>query len=237
MGFPGRSWRRWIADAFAAWGGEAERAVCAAEGLEGRRLLSAEQAPTLSTIATLSPDNSPLGVAEDVEGNIYVAEAAGPQSSQGVVYKFAAGTYEESTLATFSGASLGGPLAFDRFGNLYGWEVNAQDGGDRTGAIFEVPVGTHTLQTIVPGSAIGDAYGGLVADPSGNLFVENDSFVELWKIAAGTHRVTPLPLPSGEVINTNIALDAHGDLFVPANNGDYPGTATIFEVPAGTSSG
>jgi DNA-binding beta-propeller fold protein YncE len=61
---------------------------------------------------------TPNGIAVDAAGNIYVASnnSCGRYCINGMVVRFAAGSYAQSTIAL--GVQLGG-LAFDGSGNLY----------------------------------------------------------------------------------------------------------------------
>jgi hypothetical protein len=125
------------------------------------------------------PDSS---LVLDGSGNFFgTAESGNLVSNGGVVFELSpavGGTWTESILYSFTCGSDGcvpsGPLSFDRYGNLYG--TTSQGGENNYGAVFQLvpPVGSgqwveNSLLTF-DGSNGANPYGGVLLDPSGDLF-------------------------------------------------------------------
>ena len=115
----------------------------------------------------------------DQAGNIYGTTAGGGSSQQGTVYELTPsnGNWTESVVWSFTGGNDGGKpsggVIFDSGGNLYG---AAQAGGAYGyGSVFQLaPAGSNwtqnTLYSFQNGSDGGNPVGGLIFDPSGNLY-------------------------------------------------------------------
>ncbi len=125
------------------------------------------------------------GLVFDAVGNLYGTAAGGvftsKSSNLGGVFQLSpagGGPWNESMIYSFLGLSDGyapyGPLVFDGSGNLYG--TTSAGGNDNDGAVFQLvpPVGPGpwTENSLLDFNGSDGAYptGGLLVDPSGNLF-------------------------------------------------------------------
>ena len=115
----------------------------------------------------------------DPSGGIYGTAQDGGYRDNGVVYRlaFASGTWNYTTLYTFTGDSDGrhasGGVIFDNGGNLYG---TTTDGGAGAGKVFQLTLSgstwsENTLHDFLGGSDGTDPeYGALIFDSYGNLY-------------------------------------------------------------------
>ncbi len=112
----------------------------------------------------------PLGnLILDESGNLY-GTAGGGENGYGAIFKVDA-TGKETVLYSFTGGAdgkglLGGPLARDKVGNLYG---TAGGGSGSSGTVFKLDV-KGVLSVIYSFTDYPNLNGGLALDPSGNLY-------------------------------------------------------------------
>ena len=117
--------------------------------------------------------NPSSGLIGDPDGNFYGVTSTGGLQNLGVVYKISRGG-EETVLHWFAGGSDGanpkGNLARDSNGNLYGATVFG--GPANAGTVFQVsPSGDETVLYAFTGGSDGlNPEGGVVLDPSGNVY-------------------------------------------------------------------
>jgi len=121
------------------------------------------------------------GLIFDTSGNLYGTTDQGGASGDGTVFKLTKnsdGSWTESVLYSFAGGTDGADpwarLTFDASGNLYG--TTSSGGASSAGTVFQLAPnsgGTWTeslLYSFSGGSDGASPYGGLIFDPSGNLY-------------------------------------------------------------------
>ncbi len=174
--------------------------------------------------ATAAKLNSPVDVAVDASGNLFIAD-------NDRVRKVAAGTGIIGTIAgggtAFPGD--GGPatnadlfsavaVTFDGAGNVYFSDSNK---------IRKVAAGSGTLSTIVPGGSVTRAFG-ISSDTTGNLLFTDTDTNRVRKIAPGSTAATTVAgngsaMFSGEGVPaihaslnlpTNVVIDRAGNLYL-----------------------
>lgn len=124
---------------------------------------------------TGSDGASPQGdLTFDQSGNIYGTTTNGGNAGGGAIYElaFSAGNWTETVLYSAQGyRTPSGGVVFDGSGNLYG--VFEQGGSLGDGAVYELsPTGSGWTEQILygPGGEEWNPLGGLIMDPSGNLY-------------------------------------------------------------------
>ena len=147
--------------------------------------------------ATSAQLSSPLGLALDTSGNLYIAD-----SGNQVIRKVTAG----GTISTYVGAGLSFPtsLAVDATGNLY----IADTGNNRVQKVTPNG-GTSTI----PGNPAG-----LAVDGAGNLYIADSANNRVQRVATSGAITTipagPLKSPSG------VSVDKAGNIFI-ADTGNH----------------
>jgi uncharacterized repeat protein (TIGR03803 family) len=165
----------------------------------------------------------------------------------------------ETVLHAFAGAAAGdgcfpyAGLIADSAGNFYGTTVvggsAACDSGFGCGTVFRVaPDGTETVLHAFAGGSDGmNPLGGLVADPSGNLYGTTQAGGEncnpgcgtAFKVATdGTETILHIFVggSDGSFPNAGLALDKTGNLYGATQSGGStrcrkrPGCGTVFEL-------
>lgn len=182
----------------------------------------------------------------DNAGNLYGTTSAGGTFGQGTVYELTRsnGAWIESTLYNFTGNNDGSTpysgVTLDSAGNLYG--TTNLGGAQGDGTIFEVqPSGdgwsfallwTFTSETERP-------FGGLILDPSGNLFGStNDGggpgTVFEMTLVQGSWRLTTIQ-NLGSSMYGDLAIDQSGNLYGGILAGGLYGYGAIFKLtPSGS---
>jgi uncharacterized repeat protein (TIGR03803 family) len=181
-----------------------------------------------------SDGSRPVGdLVFDEAGDIYGATAGGGSSQNGIVYELTLsnGNWTESVLWSFTGGNDGGKPAggvtFDSAGNLYG---STQVGGAYGyGSVFQfAPAGSgwseNTLYSFQNENDGANPDGGLIFDPSGNLYgttASNGSggggtVFELTPQRNGTWALTVLFALAGQPgggPQAGLTMDAAGNLY------------------------
>lgn len=151
----------------------------------------------------------PIGMAEDANGNVYIAEYSGD-----AVYKETLqpdGTYVRSTVAAgFSTGPVG--LAIDSVGNVY---IGLDLSGGTSRLLKETLQGNGSYVQSFIGTCSNDVYG-IVVDGSGNVFATcNPGTNTVIKFAPSGSTYTPSTIfTSPGAILAGLALDASGNVFV-----------------------
>jgi uncharacterized repeat protein (TIGR03803 family) len=157
-----------------------------------------------------------------------------------------------STVATFKGSneSIVSAPAIDAQGDLY---VSTSGGGEgkgkADGAVFEIPAGSKTPENLASfNGRTGYLIGGVTLDNQGNLFgtisgeggtIGNGMAFE---IAKGSKTPTTVASFNDYVFNQygvefpdGVIADGQGNLFGTAAIGGPKGTASAYEIPAGSN--
>ena len=200
----------------------------------------------------------------DGQGNLFAAITGGGQSSNvgqlndGSIVEQPSGSSTLTTLAQFDGTNgrqPDGGLVLDPNGNLFG--VTFQGGTENDGTIFELPVGSSTIDSLVsftnlPGAEGLNPTASLAIDSAGNLFGETSSggilpngdagAGTIFEVPAGTTNIVTLhtfngetDFQDGEGPEGGLLLDPAGDLFGVAGGG-ATNHGLVFELPAGGGS-
>ena len=200
---------------------------------EVQEILAAGGYTTIQTIATL-PNAG--GIAVDGSGNLFVGESASPSSNPSTLEEiFAAGGYTTSK-------TLGGgfpfisvySIAVDASGNVFVADPYYADGAS-TGAIFELAAtgDYNTVRTIHVSGSERIYPSSVVVSAAGNLFVPIDitgkdgltsETVEVLAVE-GVVPSNPTILSVSPSVSSP-ALDAQGNLYLPASTGEYYGAVT-----------
>jgi len=198
------------------------------------------------------------GVIRDDAGTLYGTTYYGGAHNDGVVYKLdAAGNYTE--LHSFGGKGDGqyphAGVTMDAAGNLYG---TTQGGGTANhGVVYKLdPAGSETvLYSFLGGADGGNPDGGVVRDPSGNLYGTTQNFGAanygvVFEVDPSGHETvlhTFTGTPDGADSWAGLVRDPAGNLFGTTIAGGPLGGGTVFKVdtsgvetvvhsfPAGTS--
>ena len=185
------------------------------------------------TLSTLSPETLGVPSATDAVGNVYGSVADGVSSDYSV-FEISANTNALTTLAQlpYYGDVGLSRLIRDADGNL-----------DFTfgSSIFQLPAGSHAVNTVV---SVGDLYfssNGIRADSHGNLFGTSPSgpnhsepahnYGYVYEVEAGTHAVNMIATfdgTNGSYPTGSLVADAAGNLYgaVDPSSGD----ASVFEI-------
>jgi uncharacterized repeat protein (TIGR03803 family) len=134
-----------------------------------------------------------------------------------------------------------GALAEDSNGDIFG--ASESGGTDHDGAIFEIPAGSDSVQTLVSFNGTNGEEpfnGGLFIDSDGNLYGATDSGG-----ADGAGTVFEVPesnrntiavlgsFASGLGTSYGVVVDSSGDVFGTTETGGAHGTGSIWEIPFG----
>jgi uncharacterized repeat protein (TIGR03803 family) len=200
------------------------------------------------------------GLAMDSGGDLFAAittggfTSNGGQTGDGSIVEEMSGSSTLTTLAKFDGANgiqpYGGVI-LDAKGDLFG--VTFQGGTNDDGTVFELPVGSSTIDSLAsftnsPGAEGLNPTAGLVMDPKGDLFGEtssggilpngNPGAGTIFEVPAGTTSIDTLytfdgtNFQDGFEPHGGLILDAAGDLFGVANGGSTV-HGLVFELPGG----
>jgi secreted PhoX family phosphatase len=158
--------------------------------------------------------SSPLGVAVDRQGDVFVANSGN-------------NTVEELPSGSTTWTTISGPfdqpadIAVDGQGDLF-----VTNEGNNT--VEELPSGSHTWQAL--SGSFAEPWG-IAVDRQGDVFVANNGNSTVEELPSGSSQwnaiVGPFDKPQG------IAVDGQGDLFV-VNNGDAA-TDAVIELPSSGS--
>ena len=160
------------------------------------------------------------------------------------------GGYTLNTLASLTNSSPNpyapaGRLVLDSSGNVFG--IATAGGANGTGAVFEIPAGSSTPQTVAsfPAGTTPLHPSGLVIDPSGNLFgftqaggdANNDGTV--FKIPKGGSAIVTVAQFNGAVTGANpggnLVVDSNGNVFGIAAAGGSTGGGSVWVLPHSSS--
>jgi uncharacterized repeat protein (TIGR03803 family) len=199
---------------------------------------------TINTLAYFATSGPPIGgLVEDSRGDFF-------GTTRSTVFEMAAGSDTVGPLASFSsfqtanGFNPVGSVVVDSSGNVFG--TTESGGAFNDGTVFEVVAGSGTATVLASfnGANGADPQGGLLEDPSGNLFGTTPSggaFNQgtVFELAAGSGAITTLASFNGALgANPQAGLieDARGNLYGTAASGGGANDGTVFEVPAGGGS-
>jgi uncharacterized repeat protein (TIGR03803 family) len=205
------------------------------------------------TLATFNGDNGfdpHSDLILDSAGNLYGATSQGGDNGFiGNVFKVDAVTHDLTDVAAVTPANgqPNGRLYRDAQGNLFGTSAS---GG--LGTLFKITPDSNQITTLIQftGPNGSQPRAGLVADAEGNLYGTTHhggtTFVSqvsvglgtIFKYSPATNTFTTLASftgDNGKLPMTDLAVDAHGNLFGTTFQGGDDGEGTIFELPAGSS--
>jgi predicted outer membrane repeat protein len=163
--------------------------------------------------------SSPLGVAVDGSGNVYVADT----SHNSVKELMAVGGVVPAspTVVTWSGFSSPSGVAVDGSGNVY----VADTGNNAVKEMVAVGGVVPATPTIVP---LGSGYSsptGVAVDGSGNVYVADMNHNAVKELVASGGVIpsgaTPTPLGSGFSTPQGVAVDGSGDVFVADTHNNF----------------
>jgi len=174
----------------------------------------------------------------DRSGNIYGTTQQGGSAGGGVIYElaFSAGNWTETVLYSDQGyRTPSGGVVFDGSGNLYGVFEDGGSHGD--GAVYELsPAGSGWTEQILygPGGEEWNPLGGLIMDPSGNLYGTVPGFgggvFELTHTNGWIFNELYDFGGSGEGPMDKLVMDSAGNLYgTTCQDGDF-GSGGVFEL-------
>jgi uncharacterized repeat protein (TIGR03803 family) len=205
------------------------------------------------TLATFNGDNGfepASDLIRDDAGNLYgTTSQGGDIDFSGAVFKVDATTHELTSVApvTPTNGRPNGRLYRDPQGNIFGTSA-----GGGMGTLFEIAAGSSQISTLVQFTGLNGKkpLAGLVADADGNLYGTTHeggtTFVSQMSVGLGTiFKYSPATSTfttlasftgdNGKLPMSDLAVDAHGNLFGTTFQGGEDGEGTIFELPAGSS--
>ena len=153
--------------------------------------------------------NSPLGVAVDASGNVYVAD-----NGNNAIKVISASTGTISTIGTGINNPIG--VAVDAAGNVY-----VANSGENT--VRKIAAGNGPTSIIASGFT---SLQGVSVDGKGNVYASDAAVNNVTEIPVGGG--TPFIIGTGISSPTGISADAAGDVYVIATNN------TVFEIAAGS---
>jgi uncharacterized repeat protein (TIGR03803 family) len=208
--------------------------------------LSGANHQTLTTLLNFNNTNGyyPSGsVYVDAAGNLFGTTQNGGASGQGTAFELSGPNHQTlTTLATFTGpngAQPVGGLTADAAGNLYG---TTQYGGSDFGTVFELSGSNHqTLTTLwkFSGTDGYSPFGGVAADPGGNLF--GTTLAEgprgqgtVFKLSGTSHQTLTTLLSfngtNGGSPEGALLIDGAGKIFGTTMSGGTAGYGTVYEL-------
>jgi uncharacterized repeat protein (TIGR03803 family) len=198
--------------------------------------------------------NAATGLAFDGNGNLYGTTVIGGTSQCGTIFKLtpqASPPWPESVLHNFGcyadGKNPHGGVSFDRHGNLDGTTVAGGSGGscssDGCGIVFQLtPQTENVLHNFSAGSDGFGPGGGVVFDPSGNLYGmtpdggahSQGTIYEVWRAGHQWHEKVIHAFTGGTdggIGSLGLLLrDAAGNLYGVAEIGGAHGDGTVFKL-------
>jgi uncharacterized repeat protein (TIGR03803 family) len=217
------------------------------EAIEPRFLMSTSW--TVSDVADFNGTNgeNPLaGVYRDSSGNLWGTTYGGGSSSDGTIYKVAAGTSTVTTVLNFNGTNGSGPwgdMVADSSGNIYG--TTSEGGAYTYGTVYKIAAGTNTVTTLDSFNGTDGAYpdDGLFLDSSGNLWGTTESHGAngvgtVFKIASGSSTISlvnSFSSATGSQPYGGLIVDSSGNVYGTTTSGGSGVGGTVFEIPSGSS--
>jgi uncharacterized repeat protein (TIGR03803 family) len=217
------------------------------ETLEKRTLMSTSW--TVSDLADFNGNNgeNPIaGVYRDSSGNLWGTTYGGGTSSDGTIYKIAAGTNTVTTILNFNGTNGSGPwgdLVADSSGNIYG--TTSEGGAYTYGTVYKIAAGTNTVTTLDSFNGTDGAYpdDGLFLDSNGNLWGTTESHGAngvgtVFKIASGSSSISlvnSFSSTTGAQPIGGLIVDSSGNVYGTTNSAGSGAGGTVFEIPSGSS--
>lgn len=205
---------------------------------------------TITTLASFTGANgaNPRGrLAMDALGNLFGTTQYGGPSWVGTVFELPRGSNVIQTVASFDIANGAYPFAGltrDAAGNLFGTTYSGGPSGD--GTVFEVPAAGGGLFTLASFSGANGAQpaGNVFVDARGNMFGTTESGGPagdgtIFEVLFGGGDVVTLASfnnANGAVPESNLVMDAKGNLFGTTKLGGAAGLGTVFELVKGSSS-
>jgi uncharacterized repeat protein (TIGR03803 family) len=198
---------------------------------------------TYPGLVNLATNCSWMDSAGNLYGTTYYSDIDrfGNGTGYGTVCKVAAGTYDFSILATFSGTNGAYPkgnLISDLAGNLYGTTSAGGDLGD--GTVFKLDAATQTITALLSFSGTDGAapLAGLIFDAAGNLYGTTSQGGDngdgtIFELAAGTNELTTLLSFNGSNGREPVAglvFDSAGNLYGTTEYGGDSDKGTVFEL-------
>jgi uncharacterized repeat protein (TIGR03803 family) len=181
------------------------------------------------------------GLILDTAGNLYGATTYGGSSGYGAIFKVTS-TGLENVLYSFTGGNDGrephGALVFDKNGNLYG--TTYQGGLHRRGTLFELsPTGAETVLHSFKGGTDGAfPTATLIFDGGGNLYGTTNKaggahhYGNVFEMSSsGVEQVLySFSGADGKFPESNLILDAQGNLYGTTHKGGQYKEGTVFEL-------
>jgi len=187
------------------------------------------------------------GLLIDPSGDLYGTAYYGGASGFGTIFELPANTSTPVLLATFNGTTTGGlsraKLIMDNSGNLYG--TTSYGGANSGGTVFELPSGSHTIQTLVNlNSSTGTSpQSGLTFDAAGNMFGTTSGGGTygdgtIYEISAATHNISTILNfngSNGAHPDAGLYRDASGNFYgtTSGGQGGAYGYGTVYELSSG----
>jgi uncharacterized repeat protein (TIGR03803 family) len=203
---------------------------------------------TITTLASFNVTNGAdprAGLIMDSGGNLYGTASSNGPNNAGTVFELASGSSTITTLASFNvtnGNVPSGDLIMDSAGNLYGTTQNG--GANADGVVFELAKGSSTITALASFTGANgiDPFGGLIMDPSGNLYgttqnggANADGVV--FELAKGSRTITALASfngANGSGPFAGLIMDPSGNLYGTTNIGATSGVGCVFELASGS---
>jgi uncharacterized repeat protein (TIGR03803 family) len=200
---------------------------------------------TLQTLVTFTGSNgsNPGGyLAIDTAGDLFGATTSAGANNLGTIFELPHGATAVQTLISLDSAddfSLAQGLLLDKQGNLYGVTGSGYGGADSSGALVELPKGSHALISLAPFTATDGNFllGPLAMDAKGNIFGTmaqggvNDAGT-VFELAKGAHVLKSISFGNDEGFpNGGPTVDKSGNVF----GGVFDGSRWIYEVKAGSN--
>lgn len=163
--------------------------------------------------------NTPVGIAVDEQGDIYVADAGNHRIQKLSSLGQPIAQWHTVGSGTGETTEIGYDLALDASGNVYVSEPHPfSDGNDRVQKFS--PAGE--LLATWGGSGVGPGQfnqpTGLAVDSKGNVFVVDSGHSRVQELASTGRFVAQWDAPNGLRFVSKIAVDNHGDLYVSAGS-------------------